>query len=353
MTYDQILLRMQEKYRELTGFGADDASDIGIRLKVLAGEAAALYGRVAELQKNTFPQTAAGGSLDLHAETRAIARKPAAAAKGVLRFSRETAAGYDISLPGGILCSTRGEPQIHFVTTEDAVLPAGETWADIPAEAAEPGESGNVASGNVCLLITGALGITGVRNPAAFSGGAGRESDDALRARLLHSYANISNTTNRAFYYDAAMSHGDVVSANVLPRRRGRGTVDVVIACHSPAEAPAAAAQLAARLSGEKEINVDVAVSPAIADTTDLRAAIRLEEGADPGIVKAAVTERLRAWLASHKVGEPLLLARLGRELLGVEGLYNYRILAPAADLATAEDHVIRPGVITIEEEPA
>ena len=37
-TYESILSRMQGRFQELAGFPADDASDIGIRLKVLAGE---------------------------------------------------------------------------------------------------------------------------------------------------------------------------------------------------------------------------------------------------------------------------------------------------------------------------
>lgn len=37
-TYESVLKRMQGRFAELSGFSADDASDIGIRLKVLAGE---------------------------------------------------------------------------------------------------------------------------------------------------------------------------------------------------------------------------------------------------------------------------------------------------------------------------
>ena len=37
-TYEEILGRMQGTFEELAGYPADDASDIGIRLRVLAGE---------------------------------------------------------------------------------------------------------------------------------------------------------------------------------------------------------------------------------------------------------------------------------------------------------------------------
>ena len=37
-SYQEILDRMKEKYKELSGYDADGASDIGIRMQVLAGE---------------------------------------------------------------------------------------------------------------------------------------------------------------------------------------------------------------------------------------------------------------------------------------------------------------------------
>ena len=41
-TYEEILGRMQGTFEELAGYPADDASDIGIRLRVLAGEVSSL-----------------------------------------------------------------------------------------------------------------------------------------------------------------------------------------------------------------------------------------------------------------------------------------------------------------------
>ncbi|MCL2068335.1 MAG: baseplate J/gp47 family protein [Oscillospiraceae bacterium] len=349
MDYEQILNRMQQKYLEYTGFSADDASDVGIRLKVLAGEAEALYNQMADLRGQIFAQTATGESLELHAETRAITRKPAVPATGILRFSREVPAAADITLSRGILCSTRSDPQIHFETTQDSILAAGTAFVDIPAAAIATGISGNAAPGKVCLIITGAPGITAVTNLASFSGGADAEDDNSLRARLLTGYANISNTTNRAFYYDAAMSHEDVVSANVLPRARGRGTVDVVIACHTPDLEPRAAREIEEYLSLEKEINVDVEVYPAVRDEVNVSVAIDTAAGVNPDHAAEACAGTVRRCLSSLAVGGALLLSKLGRELLEVEGVQNYRIIQPERDIIPLPRSVIRYGNIAVE----
>ena len=58
--YETILERMKETFRQEAGFEADDASDVGIRLKVLAGEVFSLLHSVDWLRRQVFPQTAQG-----------------------------------------------------------------------------------------------------------------------------------------------------------------------------------------------------------------------------------------------------------------------------------------------------
>lgn len=348
MNYEEILDAMRVRYRELSGFDANQASDIGIRLKVLAAEIAEAYGRINELKKEVFPQTSSGKFLELHAESRAITRKPDMPAQGVLRFSRETPAYSDIAIPAGILCATKPEPQVHFETTQAATLEAGEFHADIPAIAVDAGARGNVAANSVCVMISPAAGITSVSNPEPFSGGVDEESDDALRSRLLAAYQNISNGTNSAFYYDLAMGHEGVSSANILPRRRGRGTVDVVITCRSADSQDDIVAAIQADLDHRKEINVDVLVTAAVRDYPPVSVEIAVEDGYGFDLVAEKVREEIESCVEELGVGSSLLLAAVGSRLLSVDGVYNYRILAPTADVLPASDHVLRPGPITV-----
>ena len=349
MSYEEILARMQRKYHELTGVLADDASDIGIRLKVLAGEVSELAGEMKYLQAQVFAQTASDEYLDRHAETRAITRKPALKASGNLVFSREYAAGYDIAIPKGVLCSTRSTPQIHIETTADAVLQSGQTSVSVPAEAVTAGSAANVLSGEICLMITGAQGINTVQNPLAFSGGSDAESDEMLRSRLLTSYRNISNTTNTAFYYDMAMSQNGVISANILPRKRGRGTVDVVIACATPEFEAKTSTELGAKLAHEKEINVSVQVYPAIRDNVNITLHIAVGSDDDFAIASAACKEYVHSYISSLAVGAPLFLAQLGRGILELDGIYNYSISTPLTDILPNAEHILRSGTITVE----
>lgn len=350
--YARILASMQERYRNLTGFDADAASDIGIRLKVLAAEAAEISSGMDALGRELFPQTASGDYLDLHAEQKGLARKPALRAAGVLRFSRETPASQDIAVPAGIVASTRPDPQtqeqLEFVTTGSAVLPAGKYYVEVPAEAVLAGAAPNAAAGAVCRMVSPASGISQVSNPAAFAGGVDREGDEALRQRLLLAYRNISNGTNSAFYYDLAMSREGVASVNVLPRKRGRGTVDVVVACYSADEAEAIVAALQHELDVKKEINVDVLVLAAAEQAVNVSVEVAASDGYNPALVDAEVRGRLAGLLAAIPVGAPLLLANIGRAILETDGVYNYRILGPAADVYPASDRVLRAGNIAV-----
>ncbi|WP_312643366.1 baseplate J/gp47 family protein, partial [Hydrogenoanaerobacterium sp.] len=156
-TYEQILTAMQEEYYQRTGFYADDASDIGIRLKVLATQLSLLDNRLDDLKKQVFPQTAAGTPLDYHAETRGLLRKAATASLGMLRFSRETPAPADIIVPAGVICSVgrnEAEPNLRFETTAQGVLVAGSTFVDIAAQSADGGALTNVAPGAINVMIT-------------------------------------------------------------------------------------------------------------------------------------------------------------------------------------------------------
>jgi len=337
---------MQARYRELSGFEADDASDIGIRLKVLAEQVALLYGEAERLRGQVFPQSSTGEFLELHAQARGIARKPAVAATGMIRFRREIAPANDIPITEGVICATRQTPQLRFETTEAGVLPAGSLMVDISAICMTAGSIGNVAAGSVCVPVAGATGISHVENIGPFSGGVDGEGDDELRGRLLESYKNISNGTNRAFYYDLAMSFDGVDSVNVIPRRRGRGTVDVVVAASS---GPAGIIDaLVLEFAEKKEVNVDVAVLSAVVVHRDFG----LEDAPGADYNYQAVEEKAllaaAAYVSGLKVGEPLLLARLGSAVLAAEGVDNYKITGLSGDVTPAVTEVIRPGSITI-----
>ena len=85
-SYETILAEMAQRYRELSGHAPEDASDIGIRLKVLAAQVWELWQRCDWMWRQLLPDTATGDYLEYHAATRGLSRKPAVRAVGTLTF---------------------------------------------------------------------------------------------------------------------------------------------------------------------------------------------------------------------------------------------------------------------------
>ena len=105
MKFEEIYAHMAAEYKTLAGVEPEDAADVSIRLKVLAGELYTVLCAAESLKLNCFPQTAAGEALDLHAEERGLVRKDAVKSVGTLTFSRRTALGYAAEIPAGTVCA--------------------------------------------------------------------------------------------------------------------------------------------------------------------------------------------------------------------------------------------------------
>ena len=143
-TYEEILKRMTEKYEERTGTSPDNASDIGIRMRVLAGEVFSLQTEYEYVKRQIFPDTAQGEYLDRHAAQRGLSRRSAVPASGEVKFCLEAAHDYDIVIPQGTVVSTRGEDAQRFATVEEVTLTSGRLAVTCTAEALQAGADGNV-----------------------------------------------------------------------------------------------------------------------------------------------------------------------------------------------------------------
>ena len=104
MTYEEIRARMAAEYAAQAGFAPDDASDAGIRIRVLAGEIYTALCMLETVRAASFPQTASGEALQ-RVQLERLTRKPAVRAEGVLTFSRETPLSYDAEIPKGTVCA--------------------------------------------------------------------------------------------------------------------------------------------------------------------------------------------------------------------------------------------------------
>ncbi|MEG1593895.1 MAG: baseplate J/gp47 family protein, partial [Oscillibacter sp.] len=234
-------------------------------------------------------------------------------------------------IAAGTVCMTADE--LRFETTAAAVLAAGTLTVDAAARALEPGKRYNAVAGSVGILTACPVGITACTNPAAFSGGSDAEEDEALRARILESYQRLPNGANAAYYEQTAMGHSDVAAARAVGRARGIGTVDVYVATQAGIPSAQLLAAVQADLQEKREIAVDVQALAPTKATVNLSVELTVAEGAAFAAVKAAVERALGGFFTGRLLGCPLRLAELGRTIFAVEGVENYHILSPTADL--------------------
>ena len=347
-TIDESYRLLLESYARRTGTALAEDCDLAVRLYAAAAQLQALDIQAWWVLDQCFPQTAQGMYLDGHAQMRGVSRREATKAVGTLRFSVVSPSAVELPITAGTVCMTAGE--VRFQTTADAVLPAGDLFVDVPAEAVESGETGNVPAGSVAVLTACPVGITGCTNPAAFFGGSDAEDDESLRARVLESYLRLPNGANAAWYEQSAMSHAGVAAAQAVGRARGIGTVDVYIATEAGLPDGELLEEVQAELQEKREIAVDVEVLAPIAKSVDVTVQVAAADGTAFETVKPLVEQAVTALFGGQLLGKPLLRAELGSRIYAVEGVTNYRITAPASDVTGGSGMLPLLGTLTVAE---
>ena len=330
-TIDDIYNELKSDFESEAGMTLNDGGDMALRFRALAAQLCSLQAQAEFVQRQCFPQTATGETLDAHASQRGITRIPAVKAVGTLRFSLGSPAAADITVPEGTRCISPDEK--IFAVTEDTVITAGDSYCDAPAEAELAGTQGNVGANSVIFMELPPLGVVSVTNPAAFEGGRDAESDEKLRSRVMASFSSVRNSGSAAYYIDNALAVDGVAAATVQPRYRGRGTVDVIIASEEGTPSQQLMALVDRRLYARKEICVDVQVKAPITRSVSIDAEISVGSGYDADAVCLAVENAIRAHFGGKLLGRGVRLVELGSIIYGVEGVENYLINTPAADV--------------------
>ena len=347
-TIDEIYREMLACFGEETGLEPREGTDLSARMYALAAQVYALYVQADWVTRQAFPQTAEGEYLDYHAQLRSLERKPALPAQGTVRFTAGEAAQSDRSIPEGTVCMTAG--LVRFATTQAAVLPAGELTVDVPVQALEPGTAGNVSAQTVVSMAVAPMGIASCTNPQAFAGGADGEGDEELRARILDTFRRLPNGANAAFYEQGALSFDQVAAAAVIPKPRGLGSVDVIVSTLAGTPGEELLEQLQDYFEQRREIAVDVQVKAPTPVTVNVAVQVKAKGGWDKTQVLDQVEEALEGWFDGKLLGQDVLLARLGSLIYGCDGVENYAVSAPAADLAVDAGQLPVLGTLSVEE---
>ena len=343
-TVEELYSDMQTDFTARTGMEISPDGDLSARLYAAAAQIYSLYVQADWVNRQCFPQTAQGEYLDHHAQLRALERKKATQAQGFVRFFGDAASTMDRSIPAGTICMTPGLVRVE--TTQDAVMAAGSSHVDVPVRAVEPGISGNVIAGSVRSLSAAPIGVMGCTNPLAMTGGTNAEGDEQLRSRILDSFLRLPNGANRAFYEQEALSFDEVAAAVALPRNRGIGTVDVVVATPQGVPEQKLLDRLNEYFRERREIAVDVSV--VAPETVPVDICVQIESS-DTEQTALRVQQSLTEWFSGQRLGQNILRAKLGSLIFAVDGVDNYTLTVPAADITVETAQLPVLGTVRVE----
>ena len=343
---ETIFEEMKNELERSTGATVSSGGEMALRLYAVAAELSTLWAQVDWTREQSFPQTASGDTLDLHAAARGLTRAAATASAGSITFFIDTARSDDLSVPVGTTCLNAAGSE--FVTTEAGTIRAGTLSCEVKAAAKTAGSAGNVPAGSVSFFSLAPVGVARCGNAHAFTGGADQEDDVSLRQRVLASYESLPNGSNRAYYEAAALDTEGVGAVSVLPRARGIGTVDVIVASSAglPTEETVAAVQ--AKFEKQREICVDVTVAAPTTVSVPVTAAVSVDDGRDFDTVAAGVKAAVEGFFDGKLLGKSILVAKLSSLVFAVDGVANCSITLPAADVSVAYNQLPVAGTVTV-----
>lgn len=345
---EEIYEELAGEFQRRTGLTAAGSSDLSVRFYAVAAQ---LYGLGCQLEwmgKQCFPQTATSSMLDYHGQMRNIQRHSAERAVGAVRFFAAEDRVEATVIPEGTVCMTA--EGTRFVTMEAAEIGLDESQVDVNTQAVETGEGGNAAAGRITFLSVAPTGVTACTNPAPMTGGRDEEDDEALRARILATYARLANGANAAFYEQTAMGVPGVAAVKVLPRNRGIGTVDVVVSAMEGMPSGELLEKLEKEFNALREIAVDVKVNEPTRTDVNLEIRLSVEQGYPFEKVKAQVESGIRGWFNGSLLGKPVLQAELTSMVFLAEGVANCAVTISGGDVAAVPTALPCVGTLTITE---
>lgn len=291
-----------------------------------------LYQFLAQLFVMIFPSLSQTDWLDMHGQQVNVCRKQCTKAKGKIIFRGEQQG--NIRIPAGRILKTKpdGNGAIYrYVTTEDIVLPGGQSEILVPAESEEYGHVANAGPGMISELATNVPGIHSIESGQDWldEEGADTEHDSDLQARYELAWKGISGV-NAAAYEKWALETSGVIAVKIRDRHpRGQGTVDVVVRGPEGVPTEKLLSNVKDRVDRDRPMNDNVLVKGPRPVPLYIDAELVLTGGSMDAII-AEAEARLRALFEDPteypgvrplQIGEDLTLDRLTTEtMLAADG---------------------------------
>lgn len=316
-------------------------SNLAVMARMHAGAVHGLYGYLDWLAQQLMVDTAETVFLDRYAGIWGVVRVPAAFASGPVTVTGATG----VVVPAGT--QMQRSDGAAFATTADATLVGG--MVDVPVAAMVPGAAGNAAAGTQIAFVQPVAGVAsgGTVAAAGVVQGADRETDDALRGRVLARIQQPPMGGALSDYRAWALQVPGVTRAWVYPLEAGVGTVVIRFVRDADAslipDVPEVAA-VQAYIDDLRPVCAQVTVLAPTAAPLNMTIALTPSTTA----VKAAVAAELADVLQREAVpGGTILLSHLREAISVAAGEVNNVLTVPAADVVHSPGEMPVLGTIT------
>lgn len=347
--YDEIYSRMRLRYEQESGAEIDEASDIAIRLKVLAGEIYNAQTNLEWLKRQMFASSATGEYLDYIAMQRGLERKAATKSKGKLTFSLENTLDYAVPIPKGTVVATDSEVPVRLVTTEDSEIPQATYSVSVEAEAELAGYRGNINVGTAVVPVSVPAAINSVTNQSVFRGGDDEESDNTLRERIRNTFVSVPNGMNAAYYIKLALSLDEVEKAGIVDRYGGIGTAGVFVSGKNGSVSDETITELMRLFNEEECLGAVITAHKAVLRDFDLKVTVTAKAGYDDEEVTFLLTDAFNDYIGTVPMGGKLYLSGLGKYLLDTGCIENYEFDYSMQDATLSSGQCFMAGDVEIE----
>jgi len=316
-------------------------------LEIIAKREDELWQLAEDIYYSGFVQFATGESLDRVVALLGIRRKQATRATGIVTFSRSTPATSDITIPAGTRVATSDE-SVVFQTTEAVILQTGQTQAEAPIEAVEPGAKGNVPANTITKLVDPISGIESVTNPEPTTGGRDVETDEELRYRAIK-YAPYAKATIHSIK-SALLQIEGVTDVNVQEDLANHKVI--VTIAGGPDD------EISQTIEDVRPAGIPVEWQRPTAKSINVNAQIKVLEGYNASEVQSNVQNAITNYINGLHIGEDVNFSDLAKVILQVEGVDDI-VSLEATDgtntinsfgqsIAIAETEKAQAGTITI-----
>lgn len=361
--FQSILDGMLEDVRNRIS-GVDTTSDTELYafLATAAGGIWMLSYGLKWVENQIFPATADDDNLDRHAATYGLSRKAAqAASNGTVRITGSVGAVGTVIPAGTRLLTSDG---VAYTVDSDTTMVLAFSPSLIalaaftPATCEEVGTTGNRSYGEPLTVEDPPSGVDAEAIvDMGFSDGAEAETSAQLLRRLLLRIQSGGAGGTKTDYVQWALEVAGVAYAYCLPLRRGAGCVTVVVYGEEDGYPVDPGAGIRSDVADYIETVRPVTAEVDVAEPDDVEVDVEVEiteidDGYELADIEADIEAAIKDTIHAVEPGGTLFLKQLIRAIARIDGVLDFEIAEPAANVAaaiseTALERLI-PGTITI-----